>query len=79
MEMLIHPIIIIMSTPSTNDMQQVICIYINWDVLPPTELSHYTIWTMQLNKHKKNINETFVVHKSLSGLYKGVTNKSSFE
>ena len=53
MEMLVYPIMIIMPTPLTNGMQQVICIYTNQDVLPLAELLYHMIRTMQLKKRKK--------------------------
>jgi hypothetical protein len=53
LEMVAHPIIIRVSTQTTNEIQLITHICVRWDVLFKVKLSYYTVYTMFLNKLKK--------------------------
>jgi hypothetical protein len=52
LKMVNHPIIINVSTQTTNEMQLIARIYVKRDALLKVKLSHYMVKTMHLNKLK---------------------------
>jgi hypothetical protein len=53
LKMVDHPIIITVSTQTTNEIQLITHIYVRWDVLFKVKLLYYMVYTMFLNRLKK--------------------------